>query len=147
VLHERAVAVLESRLYQDAQPVRVAANPNPANPLRWGGLVETRDFWAWADVDLIREFDPTRAGLLHKAEPEPAMEIARATKAFQEFLIFSEFPLWRVSPLPQPEGTRLVQVFDLRFGTPMSPGFMVSAVVDRNLRVIDTDFQYGRRPK
>ena len=71
----------------------------------------------------------------------------RATKAFQEFLLFSEFPLWHVSPLPQPEGAKLVQIFDLRFGVPAAPGFMVSAVVDRDLRIIETDFQYGRRPK
>ena len=148
VLHARAVATLESRLYQDAEPIRVAALPNPANPFRWGGLVETRDFWAVTEVDWNREFDPTRATVFHKPEPDPAMEAARATRAFQEFLIFSQFPLWRVSPVPQPENARLVQIFDLRFGTPMAPGFMVSAVTDANRRVIETMFRFGAaRPR
>src|SRR5204863_10218759 len=60
VLHARAIATVDSRTYQDALPLRVAAFPNAMNPLRWGGLVETEDFWAWANVDLLGEFDPTR---------------------------------------------------------------------------------------
>ena len=36
----------------------------------------------------------------------------------------------------------MVEVFDMRFGTPVAPGFMARAVVDANLRVVDTSFQY-----
>src|SRR5262245_11524511 len=61
LLHGRALSVLDSRLYQDVQPIRVAAGPDGINPLRWFGLAETPDFWVAADVNLAGEFDPTRA--------------------------------------------------------------------------------------
>jgi hypothetical protein len=66
----------------------------------------------------------------------------------QEFLQFAQFPLWRVTPADQPEDARLVEVFDLRFGTPQEPGFLASALVDSDLRVERTSFQFGKvRPR
>jgi inner membrane protein len=147
VLHARAVATVDSRTYQDAQPLRVAAIPNGMNPLRWGGLVETADFWAWANIDLLDEFDPGRAGILNKPAPQPAIEAARATGEFQEFLRFSQYPLWRVSPVVQPENGHLVQVIDLRFGDPMNSGFMVSAVVNSANQVVEKHFNLFRRSR
>jgi inner membrane protein len=147
ILHARAEAILDSRLYQGLQPLRVAALPHQANPFQWDGLVETQDFWASADVSLLGEFDPTQVGLLHKAPSEPAVEAARATPTFQAFLKFSQAPLWRVTPIPEPENARLVQVFDLRFGNPMSPGFMVSAIVNGRLQVIEEEFRFRARPR
>ncbi len=41
LLHERALATLDSRLYEGAVPVRVAAFPRADSPFRWAGLVET----------------------------------------------------------------------------------------------------------
>ena len=147
VLHARAIATVDSRNYQDTLPIRVAAFPNGMNPMRWGGLAETEDFWAWANVDLLGEFDPTRAGVLNKPPPQPAIDAARATPAFQEFLRFSQFPLWRVSPLSEPENARLVQVIDLRFGNPMGAGFMVSAVVNSANQVVESHFRLFSRAK
>ena len=147
VLHARAVAVLDSRLYQGSQPLRVVAMPGQANPFRWSGLVETRDFWVSADVNLLGEFDPTQGSVLHKAAPEPALDAARDTATFQAFLRFSQAPLWRVTPVPEPENGRLVEVFDLRFGTPMSPGFMVSALVNSRQQVVEELFNFKARPR
>jgi len=148
VLHGRAVAQLESRLYRDSIPLRVAALPSPVNPFRWRGLVETGDFYALADVSLADEFDPTHATILRKPGPEPAFQAARRAPLIQEFLQFAQFPLWRVTPADQPEDARLVEVFDLRFGTPQEPGFLASALVDSDLRVERTSFQFGKvRPR
>ena len=143
VLHTRALASLESRIYQDAVPVRVAAIPGPANPLRWRGLVETSDFYAVVEVNLAGEFDPTRATIFHKPAPDPAIEAARQTQAFQEFLRFSQFPLWRVSPAADVEGGKLVEAVDLRFGTPMAPGFAARAILDAHLRPVRSWFEWG----
>src|SRR5262249_15947604 len=93
-LHSRAVATLESRVYQEAAPGRVAALPDPANPWKWRGLVETDSFYAVADLDLADSFDPTRAAVFHKPESDPALDAARGTDTFQQFLLFSQFPLW-----------------------------------------------------
>jgi inner membrane protein len=148
VLHARAVAQLESRLYRDSVPLRVAALPSPVNPLQWHGLVETSEFYALADVSLTDEFDPARAAILHQPETEPALLAARRAPLIREFLRFARFPLWRVTPVDQPDGARLVEVFDLRFGTPQEPGFLASALVDSRLRVERTSFQFGHvRPR
>jgi len=148
VLHERAVAVLDSRMYQDSAPLRVAAQPDPVNPIRWRGLVETSDFYAVEDVNLAGDFDPTRASLFHKPDPDPALAAAARTPAFQIFVQFSQFPLWRVSPVPDPENGKLVEVLDMRFGTPLAPGFMVSALESARLEVLRTWFQWGAlRPR
>jgi inner membrane protein len=147
VLHARAIAVLDSRVYQGAEALGVTALPHAVNPLHWGGLAETQGFWVSAAVDLPGDFDPTRGAILHKAAPEPAIEAARATATFQEFLRFSQSPLWRVTPVAQPESGRLVQVFDLRFGTPLSPGFAASAVVDGRLQVVEEEFTFRPRAR
>jgi inner membrane protein len=147
-LHGRAVASLDARLYQDSVPLRVAALPGAANPLRWRGLVETGDFYAVADVNLAGEFDPSRAALFYKPDSSPALDAARRAPAVREFLEFSQFPLWRVSPAAELENGRLVEVFDMRFGSPQQPGFMASALVDSENRVVKTSFQFGRvRPR
>jgi inner membrane protein len=143
VLHTRAVASLDSRIYHEATPIRVAALPDPANPLKWKGLVETSDFYAVADLNLLAEFDPTRATVFHKPEPDPALDVARQTATFVEFLRFSQFPLWRISPVSEPENGKLVEVLDLRFGNPLAPGFMASAVVSGKMQVLETRFQWG----
>jgi inner membrane protein len=148
VLHARAVATLSSRMYQDSPPLRVAALPDAANPWRWYGLVETSGAYTLETVDLIGTAIPGRILVFQKPEANPALDAAARSSTFVEFLRFSQFPLWRISPVPSPENGNLVEVFDLRFGTPMAPGFMAGAVVDSSLRVVETTFHFGRfRPK
>jgi inner membrane protein len=148
VLHARATAALESRLYERTAPLRVAALPDVVNPLRWRGLVETGGFFAVADLNLAGEFDPARADVFRKPQPDPALDAARHAPAVQEFLRFSQFPLWRVAPAPDLENGRLVEVFDMRFGSPREPGFVAGALLDSNLRVVKSWFQFGRaRPR
>jgi inner membrane protein len=142
-LHSRAVVALGSQLYQESVPLRVAALPNPINPMRWRGLVETSDSIAVQEVNLAGEPAPARPLVFHKPEPDPAIEIARRTDTFQQFLQFSQWPLWRVTPYAARENARLVEVFDLRFGTPIEPGFMVSAVVDSRGQVVESGFRFG----
>jgi inner membrane protein len=148
VLHERALATLASRVYQGAAPARVVAAPNPVTPWVWRGIVETDDFFAVEDVDLRGEFDPDRALIFHKPEADPAIDAARRDPTFARFLEFSQLPLWRLSPAPQPENAKSVEVIDMRFGTPLAPGFMASAIVTSRLQVLDADFRFGRlRPR
>jgi inner membrane protein len=148
VLHARAVAALGTRLYEDAAPLRVAAMPNAANPFKWRGIVETGDSFAVQDVDLALDPSPPHPTYFRKPAPDPAIDAARANTTFQEFLHFAQYPLWRVTPNPNVENGKIVEVFDMRFGTPSAPGFMARAVVDPNLRVAETTFQFGRlRPR
>ncbi len=148
VLHTRATAVLDSRIYNGAEPLRVAALPDAVNPWRWRGLVETSGFYAVQDVNLAGEFDPTRATIYHKPDPGPELSAPRATPAFRIFLDFSQFPLWRVSPVAEPEGGKEVEVFDMRFGSPSAPGFHCGALLNSRLEVLNTFFSFGQvRPR
>jgi inner membrane protein len=144
VLHARAVAALDSRVYRGAAPVRVAALPDPFSPLRWRGLVETGEFYAVTDLNLAREFDPGRAEIFRKPQAGPALAAAGRAPAIQEFLRFSQYPLWRVSPAPDIDNGWLVNVYDMRFGNPQDPGFVASATLDANFRVVRSAFQFGR---
>jgi inner membrane protein len=141
LLHERAAATLDSRIYGGLDPLRVAALPRPANPFRWRGLVETSAFYSILDVNLLGEFDPGDGRLLYTPEIGPpeaaAMAAARRTEAFRVFLDFAKYPYWSFTPL---EGNSMrVEVSDLRFG------FAATAVVDSSGRVAESGFSY-RRP-
>ncbi|MFY9725195.1 MAG: metal-dependent hydrolase [Bryobacteraceae bacterium] len=148
VLHGRAVAMLDARIYQGDSPARVAALPNPFNPLRWRGLAETPGFYAVADLDVAGNFDPTRALILYKPDPDPALDAAARSPVFRQFLRFNQYPLWRVTPASTLEGGKLVELFDLRFGTPSAPGFQATALVDAQLKVLNASFGFGAlRPR
>jgi len=136
LLHDRALSTLNSRIYQGAAPIRVAAFPGPVNPLRWTGWVEGSNFATRFDMNLASEFDPASGTTFYKPEPSPALEVARQTEVFRKFLDFSIYPLWSVTPADEPEGASLVQVRDARFG------FGAAAIVDRSNRVVREWFHF-----
>ena len=143
LLHERALAILNARLYSGRAPARVAAFPSQ-NPLMWRGLVETPDFYALEKVDLMGRFDPGAGQVFFKPQPGPAIEATLHNPTFRTFLEFSQFPLWRVALAAAPETGRHVELLDMRFGTPAEPGFRVSALVDQRGMVSGAEFQFGR---
>ena len=143
ILHARAVNELDSRIYDGAQPARTLAVPGPANPWRWKGVVETADFYAVDDLDLLGEFDPTGAAIYRKPAASPAIDAAERLPDFQEFLRFAQFPLWRLSPATDLENGTEVEVLDMRFGTPQEPAFVATATFDANLRPVRSAFRFG----
>jgi inner membrane protein len=143
VLHARAVGSLAARMYEGAVPLRVAAMPNAVNPLKWRGIVETPGAYVIQDLNLATAAASARGTVFHKPDPEPAIDAARASAAIRGFLRFSQYPLWRVTPYPEVENGNLVEVFDLRFGTPLAPGFMARAVLDSRMQVVESSFQFG----
>jgi hypothetical protein len=147
VLHQRAVAEVESRIYAGATVARVAALPGPANPVLWKSVADTGDFYAVESIELITGFDPARALILYKPPADGAIEAARRTPAFQEMERFSQFPLWRVSPAPDLPDGRMVQLSDLRFGPPNAPAFVATAILDARMQLVRSWFQYGGFPR
>lgn len=141
--HQRAVSVLDARVYSGTPPRRVAAFPGIANPFQWRGLVETDSSFLLFDVNLLSEFDPTRGRSFYKAEPSPAVAAAKDTEPFRVFLNFSPFILWRVTTEGGPEELTLVRAFDLRFGDPAEPGFTADAEIGPDLRVRSAKFGFG----
>ena len=147
VAHQRAIAILESRMYKGMASVRVAAFPDLVNPLRWHGYAETGDLIALSDFTVSGDADPTRAEYLFKPAPDPVLNAAQRSPAIQEFVRFAQFPYWRIALVSDGSDNRLVEVFDLRFGDPRNPGFMASALVSPSGQILKSDFQFGRRPR
>jgi inner membrane protein len=143
VLHTRAVALLDARVYEGATPLRVAAFPDAVNPWRFHGLVETRDAWRLYDLDLRADFDPNAGRAFFKPDPSPVIAAAARTAPFRDFLAFSLYPYWRVLPVPDPENGTQVEAMDLRFGAPPRPAFVATAIVDGRRQVIRSWFRFG----
>ena len=144
VAHARAVSTLESRVYAGAAPRRVAAIPGPVSLFQWRGIAETPEMSSIVSVNLLGDFDPGAGRNFYKPEPSPAIQSARRTPVFEEFLRFSQYPFWQVTPSGQAEGETRVEAMDLRFGDPHSPAFVATALVDANQRVIRAWFQFSR---
>ncbi len=131
--HQRALAVISARIYDGASPTLVEALPGGLNPLRWRGEVETPTSVLTVPILLTEDFDPSAGEIDYPAPESPALEAARATPAFQAFSRFNQLPFWKVTAL---DDSQLVEVIDLRFGTPRRPGFaFMSAVVGTDGRV------------
>lgn len=144
VLHARALETLESRIYEGMAPARVAALPHPLNPFRWRGLVETAGFYSIQEVNLLAEFDPTLGRTFYKPNSAAAIHAVENTAAFVNFQRFCQYPLWRTTPVPEPENGTRVELLDLRFGAPGAPGFRATAILDSRLTVIRSWFEFGR---
>lgn len=144
LMHARAATQLESRLYDGASPLAVAAMPRSLNPFAWSGIVETADAYLSLDVDMFSNVDPSHAIVLYKIPFNAAIRGALATEPFRFFVYFARFPAWAEQPvlLPTLHATR-VDLTDLRFGAPGIGGFHCVALVDEAGRVHNSTFTYG----
>jgi inner membrane protein len=136
--HQRAIEILNSRLYKDGPPTRVAAFPTGGvNPLEWQGWIERPEFVMRFPLNVSQEFDPQAGSIIYKAMPSPAIDAARQAHPFRVFLGFVQYPLWSVTAVDSPGGAHNVAVTDWRFP------FGATAVVDKSNRVISSSFHFG----
>ena len=142
VIHQRALAIVDSRIYLGEPPIRVAAFPDTFNPFAWRGLVEGSRFYALFDLDVGKPFDPTTGPFYYKAEDGPALRSASQTDPFRIFQDFAQYPIWTVTPVSDPPNGVRVQLSDMRFGTPRRGGFRAIAVLDSQLRVQTSKFSF-----
>lgn len=133
--HQRAVEILNSRIYRDGPPIQAAAFPSAGiSPLEWQGWIERPEFVMHFTVNVLKEFDPTAGAIIFKAAPGPAIEAARQAQPVAVFLRFAQYPLWSVTPVDNPDGARDVEVTDWRLP------FVAQALVDSSNRVISSSF-------
>ncbi len=137
VTHARAVGILESRVYNDAAPLRVAAFAASQNPLRWKGLVETDRAYQIFWLDILRPFDPALGDVVMKSEPSSDTEVATKTKVFGVLREFAVYPLYRLIPDADGNGDTRVELSDMRFP------FTSIALVDRTRKVRQSWFQFS----
>ncbi|MBV8819014.1 MAG: metal-dependent hydrolase [Acidobacteriaceae bacterium] len=144
LLHLRAVAQLESRLYDDAPALQTAALPDPFNPLRWTGVVETARDYQILRIDTRTQLDVEDVQRYFKVPATAALTNTNTIEAFRYFLYFARFPLWSESPVVVNEhpGTR-VDLTDLRFGRPGAGSFHAVALENSAYQVLGSWFTYG----
>lgn len=143
MLHDRAIASLDARLYDGRDAIRTAAFPHMANPFRWTGLVDTPDAYRVLPVDLFAEFDPDAGRILYKgAEKNPAALAAAATRPFQAIAGFSPYLFWQVGADVVPEESFVVEAVDLRFGLPGEGRFTARASLNSYFKVLRSEFHF-----
>ena len=149
--HRKAVAALQARIYQGADPIRASAFAYPLNPFAWYGVVETRDFFVQTQVDsLTPEVDPhDNMQIRYKPEETPASLAAKSSYLGRVYLDWARYPLVEVEHLSPPESGYLVRFQDLRFMyLDSSRGLLTGTVqLDENLRVISERFGTMAHPR
>lgn len=130
LLHQRAIAVLDARIYDGSAPSRVSAFPGGSNPLGWRGWVETSTAFKEYPINLSKDFDPASGTTYYKPDAADAIAVAQSTAPFRVFLGFNQYPRWSFTPVAEPEGGKRVELQDLRFSV-----FRAIAILDRSNRV------------
>jgi len=148
--HERALGVMGAHLYNPTDTGtdnsdgtvarRLTAIPSRGNPWRWRGVVEGDGFVSIVPVDLTADFDPRAGRVSYPAPESPVIEAAQRTFAFQVFGRFNQLPFWKTTRVA--DGT-LVELIDLRFGTPEHPGFEARGVVNAGGELRNPSFTFG----
>ncbi|HYM12960.1 MAG TPA: metal-dependent hydrolase [Bryobacterales bacterium] len=156
LLHRRAVAMLEARLYgfnpaassdgeaaarsmEGLPPLRTAAFATALNPFLWRGFVETEGFYEMVDVDVRLPLDPTAGRIYYKPERMPALAAALETRTAREF---SAFARYRYASVERVEDGYRVILTDFRFRRERPSGFTCTIDLDENLRVAREAFRF-----
>ncbi len=142
--HRRALAAMDSVMYQGSSAVRVGAYPYMLNPFRWYGVAETTNFFARVEVDSSTpEVDPqARALIRYKPEETPASLAAKQTYLGRVYLDWAMFPFTEVQQATTEQGGYTVRFFDLRYAYPELRRAPLSATVylNQQLRVVAEHF-------
>jgi inner membrane protein len=148
--HRRALAALEARTYQNANPIRVSAFPYYLNPFRWSGVVETRNFFAVMWVDSSRpDVDPeNNMEILYKPEETPVTLAAKKSYLGRVYLDWAQYPIIETEKVTTPVQGYAVRFYDLRYRYPdrASPPLSAGVILDRELKVVEEFFGRIRRP-
>ena len=141
-IRQRALTMLESRVYHGEAPKQIEVQPHIINPLRWRGLIRGSNFVSIHEFNVALDFDPDHGLTLWQPEKSPSWQAARRSGTMSRFLRFAQWPVFRIIPLDEPSGAQRITVDDVRFGYPSST-FHAEVDVDVNNRVIDERFTMG----
>lgn len=149
--HRRALAALDSRLYEGVDAVRVSAYPYWWNPFRWYGVAETPTFFATMDVDSITpEVDSEgRMQIRYKPEETPATLAAKRSYLGRVYLDWAKYPITETEEMGSGAVAYVVRFRDLRYAYPgretrATLGAMV--FLDRELKVLEERFGMRAAP-
>ncbi len=144
VLHNRVIAQLQARLYDDGPTLQYAAFPSAFNPAYWTALVETNATYRIGPANSFGQWNPELASVYYKAPESATLQTAQRQEPFRYFLYFARFPVWSIQPVnnQNKHGTRL-DLTDLRFGKPGSGSFHCIGYEDASNRLVFRQFTYG----
>jgi len=143
VAHARAVGILESHRFTGMPPTITAALPGRFAPWNWRGIVISPGQVYEVPVDLLDDFDPGAGQSYYPVDYLPEVSLARQTQPFRVFEGFNQLPFWRVTKVLD---MNRVELIDLRFGTPQTPGFEAVAEIDANEAIRESRFGFGPPP-
>jgi len=146
--HRRAIALLNSRTYEQVDAIRVSAYPYILNPFRWYGVAETPTFFALMEVNsLTADVDPGgRMSIRYKPEETPVTIAAKKSYLGRVYLDWATYPVTETEEVQNGPIAYIVRFRDLRYAYPgQSRGTLSAAVLlDRNLNVVDERFGVRR---
>ncbi len=127
--HRRAINALQSRTYDNADPVKASAYPALASPFHWYGVVETSNFFVLAPVDsLLPEVDPEeKMQIRYKPEETPITLAAKRSYLGRVYLDWAAYPITQTEDL---NPGYIVNFQDLRYA--QLPSLFTRARGDRN---------------
>lgn len=143
--HRGAIAALQARVYQDAEPVRVSAYPHWVTPFHWNGVVETNNFFATLPVNSSSgEVDPEgKMRVRYKPEETPVTLAAKKSYLGRVYWDWAKYPIIEVEKHEDFADAYTVRFIDLRFVNPENDRSNLAASVelDGSLRVIAQRFE------
>jgi inner membrane protein len=143
ILHGRAIAQLNTRLYQGQLPRMVAALPEPFTPFRWTGVVETESSFHVLAVQLSEPLDTDEAATYYKPRVDAGLQNASQTEPFRFFRYFARFPVWSGEPINvQDQQLREIDLADLRFKNPERGSFHCVAIETEAGKVLQSWFTF-----
>jgi inner membrane protein len=126
--HAQALAMLQNTQVTAAPVLRMAAEPYPVNPFRWHIILETPDYYQFAEVNTHAGSIDSEAprDVLYKPTDTPAVEAAKRTLLGHVYLDWGrwavlrdvgQLPVGNVDPPHLPPGRTwtTVEFSDLRF--------------------------------
>jgi inner membrane protein len=147
LMHQRVMAELESRIYDDAlggPALRMGALPTAGNPFAWNAVVEGEHAYRLYRLSAFGFFDPMEGTLLYKETWKAEFAAASKNPVFRYCLYFSRFPYWQDAPAAGRPGKENVTLTDLRYGAPGESFISIHAVVDEKGRVEAISFGGSR---
>ena len=124
--------------------MRVGVVPQPLNPFRWYGIIETRSSYrvverGWDPFDF--SLGTQRDRIFHKAEEGPVLEAVRRGPQARMYLSFARYPVFTI--IPRNQGYT-VTIQDLRFEpiTSRRRAFLFMVELDKELHTSSETFNF-----
>lgn len=148
--HRRVLSAMNSVLYQQAAPQRIAAYPYMINPFRWHGVVETADFFETVPVNsLFPEIDESQNRVFYKPEETDVTRAAKASYFGRVYLDWAVFPFVQQQKLEGDGRGFFVDFQDLRYTYPDFRGKTPLGgyvVLSPDLRVLEEGMNSSKSP-